>query len=295
MDRIDALRLLIDVAEAGSFSAVARQRSIATSTATLAVGQLEQEAGVQLMMRSTRRLVLTREGDDFVADARRIVAEWDAALTGLRQDGPLAGQIRVTATNDFGRARLRPLLDAFQLRHPAIHIALLLSDSALDLIDGRIDLAVRSGPLPDSTLRARLLVRGERLVCAAPGYWAAHGKPAHPIDLAAHNCLVLARPDAPLAAWTFQEAGRPLSVRVTGDRQVSDGDVLREWAMAGLGVAFKNAWDIRQACEAGLLDTALENFGAGRVDLYAVQPGALPARRVSALVEFLAEAFAGER
>lgn len=192
MDRIDALRIFVEVVGAGSFSAVARQRNVVASTVTAAIGQLEREAGTQLMARSTRRLVLTHEGGILLGDARRIVAEWDAAMSGLRQDGPLEGPVRVTATNDFGRTQLRPLLDAFQARHPAIHITLLLSDNTVDLIDGRIDLALRSGPLPDSGLRARLLIRGRRLVCAAPSYWARHGRPAHPDELAAHNCLVLA-------------------------------------------------------------------------------------------------------
>ena len=290
MDRIDALRLLLDVAEAGSFSAVARQRAIVTSTVALAVSQLEQQTGTQLMVRSTRRLVLTHEGELFLADARRIVAEWDAALSGLRQDGPLAGPIRVTATNDFGRTQLRPLLDAFQLRHRGIHVTLLLSDNTVDLIDERIDLALRSGPLPDSALRARLLVRGKRLVCAAPAYWAVHGKPSHPDELAGHNCLVLARPGSPLSTWPFRDGSRQWSVKVGGDRQASSGDVVREWALAGLGVALKNAWDIRRECAHGTLETALDGYATDRIDLYAVQPGGPPSRRVAALVEFLAAA-----
>ncbi|QBE64912.1 LysR family transcriptional regulator [Pseudoduganella lutea] len=290
MDRIDALRLFVDVAEAGSFSAVARQRTIATSTVTLAVGQLEQETGARLMVRSTRRLVLTFEGETLLADARRIVAEWDAALGSLRQDGPLAGPIRVSATNDFGRIRLRPLLDAFQERHPGIHMTLLLSDIAVDLVDERIDLALRSGPLPDSGLRARLLLRGGRLACASPAYWARAGKPAHPDELAGHNCLVLARPGAPIAAWSFQEGTRRFTVKVSGDRQASDGDVVREWALAGLGITFKNAWDVHNDIAAGRLETALDEFRVDGIDLYAVQPGGLPHRRVAALVDFLAEA-----
>jgi DNA-binding transcriptional LysR family regulator len=289
MDRIDALRLFVEVVEAGSFSAVARQRTIATSTVTLAVGQLEQESGARLMARSTRRLVLTFEGEMLLADARRIVAEWDGALSGLRQDGPLAGPIRVAATNDFGRVQLRPLLDAFQQRHPGIHITLLLSDTTIDMVDERIDLALRSGPLPDSGLRARLLLRGKRLVCASPGYWARAGKPLHPDQLAEHNCLVLARPGAPLAAWSFQDGARLFSVKVRGDRQASNGDVVREWALAGLGVTFKNAWDVRQDLAAGRLETALDDYAADRIDLYAVQPGGLPSRRVAALVDFLDE------
>lgn len=291
MDRIDALRLLLDIAEVGSFSGVARQRAIATSTVALAVSQLEQEFGARLMMRSTRRLVFTHEGEALLADARRIVSEWDMAVSGLREYGPLAGPIRVTATNDFGRVQLRPLLDVFQARHSGIHIHLVLSDSTVDLIEEHIDLALRNGPLADSSLRARLLIRGERLVCASPSYWEKAGRPAHPDDLVDHNCLILARPGAPLAAWPFRDDGRTFRVKVSGDRQTSDGGVLREWAVSGAGVIIKNRWDILRELESGVLETALDDYVAGQIDLYAVCPGGTPSRRVAALVDFLAEAF----
>ncbi len=292
MDRIDALRLLLDVAEHGSFSAVARLRAIATSTVTLAVGQLEQTFGARLILRSTRKLVFTHEGQALLADARRIVAEWDAALAGLREDGPLAGPIRITATNDFGRTQLRPWLDAFQVRHPRVHLSLTLSDSMVDLIDARVDLALRNGPLPDSSLRARLLVRGERVVCAAPQYWARAGRPAHPDELARHNCLILARPGAPIANWPFRDGQRAFSIKVAGDRQASDGGVLREWAVEGHGVIIKNRWDIQRELQAGTLQTVLESYSAGPVDLYAVHPGGPPSRRVAMLIEFLVQACA---
>ncbi len=292
MDRIDALRLFLDVAEKGSFSGVARQRALATSTVALAVSQLEQELGARLIVRSTRRLVFTHEGASLLADARRIVAEWDVAVGSLRENGTLAGPIRLTATNDFGRTRLRPLLDAFQRQHPAVHMTLILSDDTVDLIEERFDLALRSGPLPDSRLRARLLIRGQRLVCAAPGYWARTGKPTHPRDLAHHNCLILARPGAPLSAWPFRDGGKHFVVKVSGDRQVSDGDVLREWACQGLGAILKNEWDIQHELQTGRLETALDSYNAGDIDLYGVQPAGPANRRVTALVEFLAEALA---
>lgn len=288
MDRIDALRMYLEVAEAGSFSAAARQRAIATSTATLAISQLEQEFGTKLMVRSTRRLVFTHEGERLLVDARRIVAEWDGALSGMRQEGPLTGPIRVTATNDFGRAQLRPWLDDFQASHPGIRISLLLTDSNIDLLEEHIDLAIRSGPLPDSTMRARLLYSGQRMVCASPQYWARVGKPAHPNELVDHNCLVLARPGAPLAAWPFRDGERQFSVKVTGDRQASDGSVLREWVVNGVGVTIKNRWDIRDELAAGTIETALEDFAAGDTNLYAVHPGGTPSRRVAALLEYLA-------
>lgn len=172
--------------------------------------------------------------------------------------------------------------------HPGIHASLQLSDDTVDLIHDHIDLALRSGPLPDSSLRARLLVRGPRLVCASPAYWLRTGKPAHTRELTSHNCIILARPGAPLSAWSFRDSGRLFTVRVTGDRQASDGEVIRQWALGGFGVVIKNHWDIRQDIETGRLETALDSYVAGPIDLYAVQPDGSPSRRVTALVDFLA-------
>lgn len=290
MDQLDALRLFIDVAEKGSFSAVARNRAIATSTVTLAINQLEQVFDVRLLARSTRRLTFTHEGETLLADARRIVAEWDATLHGLRQDSELSGPVRVTATNDFGRSQLRPLLDAFQLRYPKVLVSLLLSDNVVNLIDQQVDLAIRFGPLQDSGLQARLLRRGKRFVCASPAYWDRHGRPAHPNDLAHHNCLVLARAGAPLSSWTFRDGEKTFSVKVQGDRQASDGAVLREWAVRDIGVIYKNSQDIQKELDDGILERVLEAYVAGPIDLFAVYPGSPPSRRVSALADFLAQA-----
>jgi len=115
----------------------------------------------------------------------------------------------------------------------------------------QIDLALRYGPLPDSGLQARLLVSGHRLVCASPAYWDRHGRPTHPDQLAQHNCLVLARRGAPLSAWTFRENDRTFSVKVSGDRQISDGAILREWSTGGVGVIWNNRQDIRRELEQG--------------------------------------------
>lgn len=290
MDRIDALRMLIDISETGTFSAVARQRTIATSTVALAINQLEQETGARLMTRSTRRLTFTPEGEALLEEARRIVSAWDSATTGLRENGPLVGSIRITASNDFGRVKLRPLLDAFLTRYAGVNLTLLLSDNAVDLLEERIDVAIRSGPLPDSSYRARLLVRGKRLVCASPQYWARAGRP--PQDLLSHNCMILARPGAPLSPWPFREGDRVFNVKVKGNRQTSDGDVLRQWAIEGFGVIVKNQWDIVEDIQAGRLETALDEYAAGQIDLFAVQPPGRPSRRAALLVDFLAESFA---
>lgn len=292
MDKLDALRLLVDIAEAGSFAAAARRRAISTSSATLAIQNLESALGARLITRSTRKLVFTHEGERVLAGARGMLELWQAALTDIAQDELLRGPIRLAASNDFGRHSLRPLLDRFMARHPAVKVTLLLSDALENLLEQQIDVAIRSGPLPDSRLKARLLLRGRHLVCASPAYWRERGKPAHPAELAAHNCLVLARPGAPIAVWPFLAGGKRLSVRVDGDRAASDGDVLREWAAQGHGVILKNEWDMRAEIADGRLETALEDFVAERIDLYAVYPKDAPSRRAVALVDHLAQSLA---
>lgn len=289
MDKLDTLRLLIDIAEMGSFSAVARKRSISTSTVTLAIQHLEGQVGMRLITRTTRKLSLTHEGELLVAGARRIHDVWDATLGDLSQDGPLQGPIRITASNDFGRNSLLPIVDAFMAQHPDVKITVLLNDMVENLLEQRIDVAIRSGPLDDSRFKARLLIQGRQRVCAAPAYWRARGKPQHPRELEGHNCLVLARPGAPISNWPFIVGGKRVAVKVGGDRSASGGDVIRLWAVQGQGVMLKNEWDIRQELAEGLLETALDDFAAERVDLYAVYPKEIPNRRAVAFIAYLVD------
>jgi DNA-binding transcriptional LysR family regulator len=294
MDRIDALRIFIDIAEAGSFTAAARKHTFSTSTVTLALQRLEAEVGIRLITRTTRRLSLTHEGETFLADARRILADWDAVVHGLRDHGPLSGPIRITATNDFGRNFLVPMLNRFMRLHPQVQVSLLLSDANVNLVDQQLDLALRNGPLSDSGLKAKLLLSGPRVVCASPSYWSKNGKPEYPAQLAEHNCLILRMPEAPLAAWRFIVDGKPIAVKVSGDRSASDGGVLRQWAIDGFGVVLKNRWDVRSELESGLLDTALDSYIAEHVDLYAVYAGGRPSRRLARLIEFLSYELAAD-
>ncbi|CDG85961.1 LysR family transcriptional regulator [Janthinobacterium agaricidamnosum] len=289
MDTLATLHLLIDITDTGSFSAAARLRGKATSTVTLALQQLENEVGVRLVTRSTRRLALTHEGDLLLAGARRMLDAWEATLGEIAQDGVLQGPIRIAASNDFGRNSLLPLIDRFMLLHPGVKIGLVLSDSLENLLEQQLDIAVRSGPLQDSNLKARLLVRGRHLVCAAPSYWREHGKPRHPSELASHNCLVLTRHSAPLSAWPFVVDGKRTPVKVGGDRNASDGAVLRQWAIGGKGVMLKNEWDIRAELADGRLETALEDFVSSHIDLYAVYPKENPSRRAMAFIDYLSD------
>lgn len=285
MDTLVALRLFVSIAETGSLSAAARLESVAQSTVTVALRQLEERAGATLITRSTRRLSFTHEGRQFLSRAQGILADWDAAVADAR-NGPLRGPIKITAPQELGRVELVPIVDRFLLKHPAVTITLHFADNVLDLVEKDIDLALRFGPLVDSTLKARLLLRARRVVCASPGYWSARGFPRQPDDLVHHNCLIHARPDAS-SAWPFLFEGKQISVRVRGDRVASDTLTLRDWALAGRGIMRRDAFSIRKELASGKLVTALDAFSIREANLYAVTTGGMLSQRVSAFMEFL--------
>lgn len=171
-----------------------------------------------------------------------------------------------------------------------MRIDLSLGDEVVDLIAEGFDLAIRTGPLPDSQLKARLLIRCGRSVCASPEYWKRYGKPAHPTELQHHNCLVLSRMGNPQSVWRFQDGNTPLPIHVSGDRTANDGGLLRLWATSGAGVVLKSDFDIAADLAAGRLETALDEFKQRDVNLYIVHTsGQHPPRRIRAFMDYLIE------
>lgn len=290
MDQIDSFRVFIEIAEQRSLSAVARRRAVAPSTITLVLQRLEDQVATRLVNRTTRRLSLTADGETFLADCRRILGDIDNALESFNERGPLHGTIRLTATNDFGRTHVAGIAHRFMELHPAIRIELVLSDEVIDLVNDGVDIGIRSGPLKDSRFQSRLLLRGRRVVCAAPSYWKKHGIPTTPRDLATHDCLVLERPGAPQSVWHFTSGSDEISVKVAGSRSCNDGGTLRGWAMAGGGVILKADWDVSDAIADGTLETALDEYNGEEINLYAVHPaGMRTPRRMRSFIDFLAE------
>ena len=294
MDTLRMMRLLVAIADTGNLSAVARDWGVSPSTVTHGLKRLEEQLGAQLVVRTTRQLSLTAEGEAFRDRARRILADMDEAMRGLSDAGPLSGPIRVTATNDLGRAQIAPLTDRFMRAHPGVTVQLFLGDSLVDLVEGGFDVGIRTGPLQDSDLKARLLLRGTKVVVAAPSYWNAHGRPEHPRDLERHNCLVLSTLTGQQAFWAFRAGDERFRVRVSGDRHVNDGMALRDWAVAGAGVALKSSFDVAADIAAGRLEPVLEGFTREATNLYAVSPPrAYEARRVRLFLDHLSAGLEG--
>lgn len=290
MDQFNLLRLFVAIADHGSLAATGRALSLSPATVTVGLQRLEERVAAPLVARTTRRLSLTPEGERFLADCRRILADVHEAMEAAADRGHLRGEIRVTGTNDFGRNRLVPAIDRFMRANPEISVALMLSDSVLDLTEEGFDVAVRLGPFDEARPGQRLLLRGTRKICAAPSYWDRAGRPAHPRDLVRHNCMVLGRSDAPQTTWHFRENDREFSVRVRGDRTANDGGALRNWAISGVGVVLKSSIDIAEDLAAGRLESVLDDFTLAEINLYAVHPaGRRLSRRVAVFIDYLAE------
>ncbi|MBU1175740.1 MAG: LysR family transcriptional regulator [Alphaproteobacteria bacterium] len=290
MDQIDSFRLFVAIAEQRSLSAVARQRDVAPSTVTLVLQRLEDQVSTRLVNRTTRRLSLTADGESFLAECRRILESVDAALEGYSEHGPLHGTIRLTASNDFGRTHVAGIVHRFMQDHPAIRAELVLSDQVLDLVAEGFDIGIRSGKSTDPRFQSRRLLRGRRVICAAPSYWEAHGKPETPRDLVSHNCLVLERPGAPQSTWRFRSEDGEISVKISGSRTCNDGEVLHKWAISGGGIILKADWDVAADIVRNRLETALDAYCTEEISLYAVHPaGARTPRRIRRMIDFLAE------
>ena len=268
---IDALTSFLAVASAGNFSLAAKAQSVAVSSVTRKIAWLEAEVGTRLFHRSSRRVMLTDAGEQFLSRARNILAELaqaKAALASINDDP--RGLLTVTAPTIFGRRHLAPAIAGFLERYPMIEIDLRVSDAIVDLSEQRIDVAVRIGVLTDGDLLATRLATQRLVVCASPAYLARHGRPERPEDLLRHNCIVTPAPVQAGPAWRFEGVNRGAALAVHGSLRIDDKDCMLQAALAGVGIAHLASW----VCSA---DVAAGRLVALLPDAAAADPRALPA------------------
>jgi DNA-binding transcriptional LysR family regulator len=280
----------------GSLSGAARELGISTSAVSKRLARLEQHLGVRLLHRTTRRLALTDEGEVYLQGATRILAEIGdlERRVGSRRATP-RGLVRVNATLGFGRRHVGPALQEYLRRFPEVEVQLTLSDRPLHLVEEGYDLGVVFGSPGDTALAARKLADNHRVICGSPAYLRRRGRPQAPRDLADHDCLILRQEDADYALWRLTGGGRTETVRVRGPLACNDGEVVRDWALAGGGLILRSWWDVADLVARGRLVPVLEGYRAPEANVYAVYP--FPRNltaKVRALVDFLA-AFLAER
>jgi DNA-binding transcriptional LysR family regulator len=288
---IFALRLYTRVARLGSFSAAARESGLSQSQASRIVADLEADLGTRLLSRSTRAVVPTEAGAEFLARIETILGALDEAEHSVRGGGDLRGLVRMSTPTSFGIRTVIPHLAAFTAKHPDLHIHLLLEDMRRDLVRDAVDVAIRLGRLVDSSATAKLIARIPRVIVAAPTYLAHAGAPTTPTDLAKHRIIGGSAAAVP-SAWAFERGGQKVTVDLQPQFSTNENEGAVAAAAAGLGITSTSEWACRRELGEGSLVRLLMDWKTADIPVHAYFPMG-PATRAAAraLVDHLAAQF----
>lgn len=290
---LEDLRLYCTVVRRRGFAASARELGVSNAYVSKRIALLEDALGARLLHRTTRSVSLTEQGEVVLQWAQRIVDDVDrlAEAVSAEKMAP-AGLLRVCTSSGFGRNRVGPALAALAERYPALEIQLELLDRPVDLIGEGFQLDIRVGAVREPDLISRRIARNERVLCAAPAYLARHGAPAALAELARHRCIVIRERDQDFGRWTLTGPDGPATVKVGGPLSANNGEVVRQWALAGHGIILRSRWDVGPALARGELVQVLPAYRQ-EADVWAVYPSRLSSSaKVRVCVEFL-EAWLG--
>jgi DNA-binding transcriptional LysR family regulator len=288
---LELLTSFVAVAQSGSITAGARALNISKATVSKQLSELESQLGVILFARTTRRLSLTDAGQGAFTRALRILDEAEALQEEARETQALPrGLLRIAGPTTFGQMWLNPILPDFLKAYPDIGLELHLDDRPIDLIASGFDATLRISAMPDSTLMARQLARIRLHLVASPDYWARHGMPDHPDQLASHACLhYLNTPDGPF--WRFVDIhGQMVKVRISGPLAVTSGDAALPTLCAGLGVALLPDFIVCKEVRAGRLQVAMPNWQAPALTLHLLTPlGRGKPKRLAVFTDYIVQ------
>lgn len=271
-DNFSTLRLFARVARTGSFTAAGQETGKSQPSVSRIISNLEKDLGVQLLVRSTHAVRLTEAGEEYLTRIEPILADIEEANHFVRGTGELRGRLRVGAPASFAQREIIPVLPEFLEQHPKLKIDLVLTDSMQDLIDEAIDVAIRFGPLGDSTMVARKIGITKRMVVAAPSYLKKAGYPKQPTDLLAHR-IILGPSSVGKAGWSFEKDGKVQSIRVESQLMISVNESTATAAVAGMGVISTSYWSCKNELEAGTLVQLLPEWTIGTVEVNALLAG----------------------
>ncbi|PVX77950.1 LysR family transcriptional regulator [Paraburkholderia unamae] len=296
MDNLGDVRLFVEATRLGSLSAAGRKLGLTPAAASARLARLEAELHARLFDRTTRQLRLTDEGRVYLTCSEHALRSLDDAKAALQEgQNAVRGKVRISATSDFGRNLLMTWLDEFRDRYPDVRFSLMLTDSISNLVLEDIDLAIRFGTPQDSSLVARWLAPNRRVLCASPKYLARHGEPREPNDLARFDCIVIGSAAGPVNEWRFTRGDetQTYTVPLDGALESTDGEVVRQWALCGYGLAVKSIWDVADDLRAGRLTTVMPEWRYPDAPLHALyHRNRFLAPRVRVLLDFLTERFA---
>lgn len=297
MDGFSDLAFFSQLMQQGSLAAAAQQLGVTPPAVSKRLAALERRLGVRLLHRTTRRISLTPEGETYLAEGVRVLAELEALerlVSGARAQPK--GLLRISATLGFGRRQIAPLLSDFARLYPDVELRLQLNDRPVNLVEQGFDAQIRFGELPDARLTARLLARNRRLLCAAPAYLARAGLPAAPRELAQHACIFIRESDETFGSWHLRQGARQETVKVRGPLSSNDGETALAWALDGHGILMRSQWEVAAPLREGRLLPVLADWALPPADIYLVFPTRSHlSAKTRALVDFLLERFAARR
>jgi DNA-binding transcriptional LysR family regulator len=291
MDRLSAMAAFLAVVDTGGFASAARRLNVSPSVVTRAVSELETRLGVRLLTRTTRSVRVTETGQGYAEDCRRILADLDAADNAAAgAHAAPHGQITLTAPVNFGRMYVLPIVHRYLAQFERVDVHCWFVDRVVNLVDEGVDLGVRLGDLPDSSLQAVRVGQVRQVLCAAPEYLARHGRPKRPEELTQH-VIVAATGVSTTSEWRFQDGRRQLPVRVQPRITLSTNEAAAASAAAGMGITRLPLYQIAQAVQDGQLVLVLEEFERAALPIHVVhREGRNAPFKVRACIDMTVEA-----
>lgn len=294
MDQLDQLRLFLAIVDSGSFASGGRQLGRSPSSATRIVAEMERRLGVRLLQRSTRKLALTDAGARLVEQAQRLVTDFDETIDYVTgENAALRGRLRLSAPLFFGRRHFAPIVSAFLDLHPEITAQLSLEDHLVDMIEERVDVALRIGRMDNSSLVGKRVGQVSRIVVASPGYLKKHGMPRKPEDLERHQAILFVN-NASAPAWLFKRAEKgEQAIKMRGRLQVDRAEVAIALAAEGKGLARILSYQVVPELRAGRLVRLLRKHELPPLPVQLIYPSARQlAPRVRAFLDYAAAGIA---
>lgn len=282
------LQVFVEVVRKGSFTGAADELGMSAAFVSKRIGILEATLGVRLFERTTRRVVVTDEGEQVYGRAQLILAQLEDMLNEVseRRQEP-GGRLRICSSFGFGRNVVAPVIARLAAAHPKLQIRFEVFDRLVDTVAEGFDLDVRIGDAIPPQLVARKLMDNHRILCAAPGYIARHGMPKTLKELSSHQCLAIKERDHPLGSWRLHGKAGEETVRVSGALSTNHGEIALRWAVEGAGIVLRSLWDARSYLEDGRLVQVLPEY-TQPASVWAVYPQRLAGSgRVRVCVDFL--------
>ncbi|MEM7207452.1 MAG: LysR family transcriptional regulator [Pseudomonadota bacterium] len=289
---IEHLKLFIRIESTQNISRAGSELGLSPAVASAHISKLEENLGVRLVHRTTRKVALTEEGRAFLPHAEEVLSSVEAAraAVGVGSASP-SGRLRITLPASFGRMHVLPALKQFLAGYPQLRLDIRFSDTVVDMVEGGFDVAIRIGELEDSGLIARKLAPDRRILCASPDYLREHGVPQKPADLKHHQCITLVQ----METWFFRSGDSEQRIRVNGHIRTDSGDAVRDACVAGLGITINSRWSAYQALDGGQLVEVLPDYPlVSNSAIWAVFPSSrLIAPKVRAFVDYFSARFKG--